>query len=65
MNPRDAMVVCNDRQGDRCMLRHRAGEKPVQTRSKAAGDGWWSKTPNATNTDDNGAESSSRGLRSG
>ncbi len=65
MNPRDAMVICSDRQGGRCMLRHRAGEKPVQKRSKAAGDGWRSKTPNAKNTDENGAEGSSREPRSG
>jgi hypothetical protein len=65
MNPRDAMVVCSDRQGGRCMLRHRAGEKPVQKRSKAAGDGWRSQTPNANKTDENGAVGSSRGPRSG
>ncbi len=37
VNPRDAMAVCNGRQGGRCMLRHKAGENPVQKRSKAAG----------------------------
>ena len=32
MNPKDAMVVCIDRQGGCCMLRHKAGEKPPQKR---------------------------------
>ena len=65
MNPRDAMVIYNDRQGGRCMPRHRAGEKPVQKRRKVVGDGWRSKTPSANNTDENGAEGSSRGPRNG
>ena len=44
MNPKDAMVVCSDRQGGRCMLRHRAGEKPPQKRVKSKRDSWTSKT---------------------
>jgi len=44
MNPMDAMVVCNDRHGGRCMLRHIAGEKPPQKRVKFKRDSWISNT---------------------
>ena len=42
-NPKDAMVVCSDRQRGRCMLRHRAGEKPPQKRVKSKRASWTSK----------------------
>jgi len=43
MKVRDAMVVCSDRQGGRCMLRHGAREKPPQKRVRSKRHSWTSK----------------------
>jgi len=59
VNPMDAMVVCNDRKGGRCMLMHKAGEKPVQKRNKVAGDAWRTKTQSSDKTTEDDAEGSS------
>ncbi len=65
MNPIDAMIVCSDHQGGRCMLRHRAGEKPVQKSSKAAGFEWRIEMPSPGKTAKDGFQGSSRRPRSG
>ena len=44
MKARDAMVVCSDRQGGRCMLRHMAREKPPQKRVRSKRHSWTSKS---------------------
>ena len=58
MNPRDAMAICSDRQGGRCMLRHREGEIPPRKRQKAARKEWTSKTPSSIKSASDGAEGS-------
>ena len=58
MNPRDAMAICSDRQGGRCMLRHRAGETPPRKRQKAARKEWTSKTRSSAKSASDGAEGS-------
>ncbi len=65
INPRDAMVVWSDRQGGRCMVMQRAGEKPVQKRRKATREAWRTKTPSFDNTAQVGAEGSSSRPHSG
>ena len=64
-NPRDAMVICSDRQSGRCMLRHRAGEAPPRKRVKTSRNSWTSKISSSAKTAQAGAEGSDRNAGSG
>ena len=66
MKARDAMVVCSDRHGGRCMLRHRAREKPPHKRVRSKRHSWTSK-PKASpkNGEPDSAEGSRKRSRRG